>query len=154
MNARRSRRPGSGEDGGILVLTMGLMAIAAGLILVVASVSALHIEHKRLLALADSAAVAAADALDESYFEVRGAELPLSDASVLAAVEEHLAAQPPALLERFDHLTIVSPTGSPDGSSAQVSLGAVTSPAFLPFGLVPGREGFALEVTATARAAP
>lgn len=133
---------------------MGLMAIAASLILVVAAVSALHIEHKRLLALADGAAAAAAEAIDESYFEARGADLPLSDASVLAAVEEHLAAQPPALLERFERLTVLSPTGSPDGSSAQVSLGAVTSPVFLPFGLIPGREGITLEVTATARAAP
>ena len=131
-----------------------LAAIAMGLILVVTSVSALHIEHKRLLALADGAAAAAADALDESYFEARGSDLPLSDASVMAAVEDHLAVQPPALLERFDRLTIISPTGSPDGSSAQVSLGAVTSPAFLPFGLIPGREGITLEVTSTARATP
>lgn len=149
---RRLRADRSGEEGGILVLTIGLTAIALALILVVASVPALHIEHKRLLGLADSAASAAADAFDESYFEVRGADLPLSDASVLSAVEEHLAAQPPALFERFDQLTIIAPTGSPDGATAEVTLAAVTTPAFLPFGLIPGRDGIVLEATATARA--
>lgn len=137
------------DQGRIMVLSMGFMAVALALVLVVASATAIHIQRKALLALADGAAVAAADALDADAYYREGADgVPLTDASVRQAVADYLAQAPAA--GRFHGLRVASPTGSPDGRTAEVTLGATLRPPFLPWGMLPGVEG--IDVTVTSRA--
>ena len=58
------RRSGRGEDGQILLLGVGVIAVVAALVLVVASATAVHLDLKTLTSLADSAAAAAVDGFD------------------------------------------------------------------------------------------
>lgn len=157
--ARLRRRAGGGpEDGQIMLLTMAFGALALALVLVVASASAVHIERKRLLGLADAVAAAAADAVDEGVYyrtQVSGASpttVPLTDASVDAAVADFLAAAPRPLTGEFERLRVAEPTGTPDGATAQVTLTALARPPMVPWVLAPWSDGITLRVTSTARA--
>ena len=149
------------DSGQILLLTIGYAMIALALVLVIASASAVHLERKSLLALAEGAALDAADAVDLDLFygpdaltdspEERSFAglVPLSDDGVREAVVEHLRTAPAA--EGMAALAIGEPTGSPDGRSAQVTLVALARPPFVPWVLVGWSEGIALRVTAAAR---
>jgi len=143
-----------GDDGQILVLTLGYVVIALLLVTVVASATAVHLERKRLLALADLVALESADALAEhGYFPSgagNGAGLPLSDASVRVAVEDYLRDNPGAAAG-LDDLTVLSAT-TPDGRSAEVRLGAVARPAVVSWVLAPWTDGIALQAESVARA--
>ena len=137
---RRRRRlarravPGAGDDSGqvlLLALVYGLIAIL--LVLVVVAASAVHLDRKRLLALADAAALDAADAVDEAaYFEATArAEgidaVPVTDATVQDSVVAYLQRQDAP--SRFVDLSVdTSATGTPDGESAVVVLTARSLP--------------------------
>ena len=144
--AARSR----GEDGQILLLSLVFGVITLALVLVVASVSSIYLERKELLALADALAADAADAVDaESYYTDDSlAHVPLTDASVHAAVQDYLASAPAAVTGEFEDFAVVAPTGTPDGQVAQVSLAARVRPPVLPWVLMPWADGFEIEVTA------
>lgn len=154
---------GRSDSGQIMLLSLAFALIALSLVLVIASASAVHIERKQLLALADAAALDAADAIDLDLFYEGGASatdgqfdeqpavsVPLSDSGVRDSVAGHLASAPSAA--GLSGLTILEPTGSPDGSTAQVTLGAVARPPLIPWVLVGWSDGIALRVTASARA--
>lgn len=136
----------------LLSIVYGLITLA--LVLVIISVSALYIERKRLLALADALAADAADAADvEVWYETAGADgLVLTDASVQGAVTDYLAVAPGALTDRFNEFAVAAPTGSPDGQIAEVTLSARVRPPLVPWVLTPWRDGFVIEVTAQGRA--
>lgn len=147
-------RVGAGEsdDGQVMLLSLGFAVLAILLVLVVAAATAVHLDRKRLLALADLAALAAADQAGERYYSGdRGpAGVPLDDADVRAAVEEYVAANPdPAA--RWDGVVVLD-ASTPDGRSAVVRLGAVTHPPLVTWVLAPWSDGIALEGEATARA--
>ena len=145
-----------------MLLTLGFAVLVLTLVLVVASASAVHIERKRLLALTDSVAADAADAIDlDAYYSADqpsgppgagGTTLPLSDATVRAAVEGYLATAPAAVVGEFAGLRVLEPTGSPDGVTAEVTLGATVRPPLVPWVLAPWSDGIALRATSTARA--
>lgn len=61
-------RSGRGEDGQILLLGVGVIAVVAALVLVAASATAVHLDLKTLTSLADSAAAAAVDGVDEDGY--------------------------------------------------------------------------------------
>ena len=155
-------RRASAESGRVLVLVVGLLSVVLAFAVVAAGATSLHLERKRLVALTDAAAADAADAMDTvAYYRVLaegrspgapGAPIPLSDATVRGAVREFLADAPPAQVGRLDELSVAAPTGSPDGSTAQVTLRARLRPAILPAGLDPLLPGVVAEVTSTARA--
>jgi uncharacterized membrane protein len=144
--------PEAGSDSGqVMLLIIVYAAIALSLILVVFSASSVHLDRKRLFAVADAAALDAADDLDRGgYFDrgvTSGDGVPLSDASVRASVEQYLAGHPTSLHD----VTIVSAT-SPDGRTAQVTLSA---PSRLPFTagvLDEWSDGVLLQVTSSSRA--
>ena len=149
-SAPRGGRAGD-DSGQVMLLIIVYTAIALSLILVVFSASSVHLDRKRLLAVADAAAHDAADDLDRGGYFDRGVSaglgVPLTDASVRASVEQYLAAHPNSLQE----VTIVSAT-SPDGRSAVVTL-AARSP--LPFtgGVLQGwTDGVPLQVTSRSTA--
>ncbi|GEA82126.1 pilus assembly protein TadG-related protein [Cellulomonas sp. CW35] len=92
----RLHRAGGADDGQVIVLTFGVVVFASMLILVVASAAQLHLEHKRLVALADMLALDASDSIGENvYYGHEGkARLALTDGSVRGAVDDYLAAHP------------------------------------------------------------
>jgi uncharacterized membrane protein len=152
-----SRRLGAigHDDGQVLLLTLVYGLIAILLVLVVVAASAVHLDRKRLLALADAAALDAADAIDEAaYFEATArAEgidaVPVTDATVRDSVAAYLQRQQSP--NRFVDLSVdTAATGTPDGTTAVVVLTARSLP-LLP-DEVAGRfdAGVPLRVTASA----
>ena len=162
-----ARRGVGGESGQIMLLTLAYALIALSLVLVIVSASAVHLERKQLLALADGAALDAADAIDldlfygvdeadaplaepEDVVAGVGGVVPLSDDAVRQAAAQHIRSAPSAA--GLSGLVIGEPTGSPDGVTAQVTLGAVARPPLIPWVLVAWSDGIALSVTSSARA--
>lgn len=143
------------DDGQIMLLSIFYGLLALALVLVVVSVSAIYLERKQLLALADAVAADAADAIDEgTYFHdgrPRDPSLPLTDASVHQAAEDYLAAAPLGVVD-FESLAIADPTGTPNGTTAEVTLSAVVRPPLVTWVISPWRDGFVISVTASAEA--
>lgn len=145
----------SSDDGGqVLVLVLVYVLIAVSLVAVVASASAVHLERKRLLALADAAALDAADALDIAAFYRRGASpqsgVPLTDASILASVDDYVDLA--AARDRFTGFAVAPSTGTSDGRTAHVTFVARARPPLVGPVLAPFSDGVPLRVTSTARA--
>lgn len=137
----------------LLALVYGLVAVL--LVLVVVAASAVHLDRKRLLGLADAAALDAADAVDEAaYFEATAQTegidaVPVTDATVRDSVVAYLRRQDAP--SRFVDLAVdVSATGTPDGESAVVVLTARSVP-LLP-DAVAGRFGAGVPLRVTASA--
>lgn len=110
-----------------MLLAIGYAVLALLLLTVVIGASAVHVQRKQLLFLADGAALDAADAVDaEDYFAAVGDgdvdRLPLTDAGVEAAVRAHLDLAPVAA--RLANLRVDPGTGTPDGRTAVAVLTA------------------------------
>ena len=140
-----------------MLLTLGFVVVALLLLTVVVSAAGVHLERKRLLALADLLALEGADAVGDNRYFVPGAGreasgtggVPLTDASVRAAVDGYLRDNPDASAA-WDELAVLD-ASTPDGRTAQVHLGAVVRPAFLSWVLAPWSDGIALEAESVAR---
>ncbi|WP_241985671.1 MULTISPECIES: pilus assembly protein TadG-related protein [Cryobacterium] len=138
------------EDGSTLILTIFYGFLAMALILIVVAATSLYLERKRLLTLADGAALAGAEAFDLGAVTVAGdgsgavLRPALASADVSAAAQEYLATAPHGRMEELR----VSDAASVDGQSATVSLSAYWRPPVLSILL---QEGVPLEVTAVAR---
>jgi hypothetical protein len=156
--------PGRVEDGQISLLLLGYALIVLAVVFTAASATAVHLARHRLLSVADGAALDAADALDSRrfYAEVGGAGaapdrvVSLSAASVRSSVAAFLVAggwvgdragQDGGGLEV---VRMGDPTGSPDGSTAEVTL--VTTVRLPLLAGLTGRSGGGLTVRVTARA--
>lgn len=158
MSGRRPHRaltdPAQGDGGQVALLVLGYAVLALVLVLVLTAASAVHLERKRLWAVADAAAADAADAVDrEAYYDGVGtlaSGVPLTDDGVRAAVQERL--QRAGSAERFDGLRLGPATGSPDGRTAEVQLVARARVPVL--GLLPGASvtGGPLVLSVTSRA--
>lgn len=137
-----------GESGQLMVLLIGYVMLALLLVTVVAAVSSIYIEHKKLLSAADGAAVAAADSFTlGAVVEGNGAPAALlTPARINGAVANYLRLN--GSYERFSALAVGSGTGTPDGHTAQVTLTAVVHPLFINL-LVP--DGIAITATGAAR---
>ncbi|WP_404496104.1 pilus assembly protein TadG-related protein [Arthrobacter sp. GAS37] len=141
-------RKSEGEDGHLMVLTIGYVVIALLLATVVAAASAIYIEHKKLLSVADGASVAAADSYALGQVD-NGAETPsavLNSERVRSVTESYLSQS--GAHSRFDQLAVARGTGSPDSTTAEVVLSAVAHPPVVSF-LLP--EGVPIEARSTAR---
>jgi hypothetical protein len=140
------------DDGQVLLLVLAYAAVSISLVLVVVSASAVHLERKRLLEVADGAALDAADEVDESIYFSGGAEpgsVPLSDRSVVDAVEGYLSER--GAYADFDDLTIDGGTGSSDGRTAEVTLYATVDPPLVGWALEAFSDGVLLRATSRAR---
>jgi hypothetical protein len=131
-----------------MVLMIGYVLIALLLATVVAAGSSLYLGHKKLLSLADGAALAAADT-----FTLSGGSADtdpgtlLTGSGIIAAAREYLSgAEVPRSLSGVQ---LAAGTGTPDGRTAEVRLSGVVHPMFINF-LIP--DGIVLTVTGTARA--
>lgn len=145
------------DRGQVMILTLGFVVVALLLITVVVSAAGVHLERKRLLALADVLALEAADAVgDDQYFAPGAGQgdpategVPLTDASVRDAVDRYLRDNPDAATA-WDELAVLS-ASTTDGRSAQVHLGAVVRPVLVSWVLAPWSDGIALEAESVAR---
>ena len=137
------------ETGQIAVLAIGYVVLCLLVAGVVTGVSAVYLEHKRLLSVADGAAQAAADSFTLADVST-GSGPPaatLASERVRATVYNYLGRDPAAA--RIEGLTVATSTGSPDGRSARVKLSAVAP---LPLVGVFLPEGVPIEATSTGRA--
>lgn len=149
-----------GDAGQILLLSLGFALVALLLVVVVVDATAVHLARNRLTALADGAALDAADALDSVAFYRDGAApgpagrgaLPVSDATVRQSVADHLRVAPAA--DRFSALGVTTPTGSPDGITAEVTLEAVARLPLLAGAVAAWSGGVPIRVTARASSQP
>jgi hypothetical protein len=143
-----ARDPGSREEGQLMVLMIGYVFISLLLATVVTAVSAIYIEHKKLLSVADGASAAAAD----SY--TLGAVLSGSGSPTAVLTNERIRSEALAYLNRngaygrFDQLSVAPGTGTPDSATAEVFLTAVVRPPIVSF-LLP--EGVLIEANSAAR---
>jgi len=145
---------GGVDDGQVMLLTLCYAVIALLLVTVVVSASGVHLERKRLLAVADQAALAAADSMSaETYYGrvgTRGDDglVVLTEAAVRDAVHQHLERSPGAA--RLGGLTVLST--STDGRTAEVTLGAVAHPPLVSWVTAGWSDGIPLRATSRARA--
>jgi len=153
MTGVPSRTRSPDDDGQVLLLVLVYALIAVALLTVVASASSIHLERKRLLALADAAALDAADAVDVDAFYREGTHpgsgVPLTDASVRASVDRYVGLTGAAA--RFERFAVAPTTGTPDGETAEVTFLSVARPPMLGSVLEPFSGGVPLRVTARAR---
>ncbi|WP_448005149.1 pilus assembly protein TadG-related protein [Agromyces bauzanensis] len=115
-------RQASADEGSTLLLTIFYCVLGLSIVLVVASVTTLYLERKRLLTLADGAALAGAEAWQLDAVRVDGDRLAveLDDADVRAAAAEYLGDAASGL----DDVELVR-AASDDGRSATVTLRSV-----------------------------
>ncbi|MFC8731550.1 hypothetical protein ACFT5B_03730 [Luteimicrobium sp. NPDC057192] len=138
-----------------MLLTIGVVVLALGLVLAVASASSVHLERKRLYDAADQIALDAADRLDQDlYFQSRrGGVAPtivLSDAQVSDAVTAVLT-DSPELVAGYQEVHVVS-ASTPDGRTAEVVLRARVRPTLLTWATAGFSGGVVVTADARARA--
>ncbi|MBB2902118.1 putative membrane protein [Kineococcus radiotolerans] len=133
------------DEGRIALLSLGFGLLALVLVLVVVSASAVHLQRKRLYALADAAAADAADALDGATYYTGDGERLLSDASVRASAQDYLGGH-----GDLTGVVVAEGTGTPDGRTAVVVLAVEVQPVFAAF--VPEAFAGGIGLSATSRA--
>ena len=129
---RRLRRPGGqppglasrepDERGQISLLILGFTVIALMLIVGGIDVTAVQLARSRLLDVADSAALDAADALDDgsAYDGGLRSAVAISDGSVRRSAAQYLTVQPRP--HGISSWVLTHDTGSPDGQTAVICL--------------------------------
>jgi len=142
------------DDGNISMLTLGLVALAMLVLLVVASATAVHIQRLRLTQLADEMALDAADSLDLPTYYAGDSPLPaevaaidVAQARMEAAVVQHLERRDG---EHLNGVRILSVT-TPDGATAVNTISQTVHPLFPLEPLAPFADGIEIRVTGSAR---
>ncbi|WP_343234342.1 pilus assembly protein TadG-related protein [Microbacterium salsuginis] len=132
---------GQDDEGSILILTLGYAVLALVAILICVAATSLYLSQKRLDALADAAALAAADGFEVTV--VDGAPLAtLTDAAVRRQAE--------LMVAEVGRDAVLLSAETPDGVSARVTVAGTWHPPVVTL-FVP--DGVALEATATSRTA-
>lgn len=138
-----SRRPADRPDdeGSVLILTLGYAVLALVAVLICTAATSLYLAQKRLDAVADAAALAAAD----------GFELTIAAGEPVASLTDADVREQAGLMvaQIGGGATLVS-AEAPDGVSARVTVAGAWHPPIVTF-FVP--DGLALEATATSRTA-
>lgn len=136
------------ENGQLMVMILGYVTLALLVATVVIGISAVYLEHKRLLSLADGASLAAADSYTLGEVSAQGGSpsAVLNPARVRNVAADFVARSPAS--QRFSSLAVAGATGTPDGSTAVVVLTAAVHPPVVNF-LIP--DGIPIEATSTAR---
>jgi uncharacterized membrane protein len=146
------------DEGQIMLLTLGFVVVAMLLISVVASAAGVHLERKRLLALADVMALDAADAIDDDAYFAPGAgkgdpqtePAVVSDASVRAAAADYLENNPGAAARWQEFAYTASAVDA--GATAHIELVAVVHPAVVSWVLAPWTDGITIGAESDASA--
>ena len=133
-----------------MIMTIGFVVVALLLVTAVVSASSVHLQRKRLLALADLAALAAADTIDtDAYFglDQSTGRVHLDPTAVRAEVLDYLAQAAPA---DVDGVELVG--ASADDTTVTVTLHALAHPAVISWVTAPWSDGIDLVVMSSARA--
>lgn len=142
------RRRFASDQGSILPLIIGGCALALALALGVSTATSLYLERKRLLTIADGAALVAAQSFDLSLPPTPGAggtlTPRLSAASVNAGASKYFA----SLTASTRHGATIAGVSSPDARTAVVRVRATWQPPVVSF-FFP--KGFAIEAESSAR---
>lgn len=85
----RPRRLGGSDRGSIMPLAIGFMTVALALVIIAVIITDVYMAHRRLFALADSAALAAADSYTPGLTE--SPSLFFADADVTRAAERYMS---------------------------------------------------------------
>jgi hypothetical protein len=136
------------DDGQVLVLLIGFVLLSLLILTVVMGASTVYVERKKLLSVADGAALAAADtfALADVESDSGAPVSSLNDEAVRGSVQRYLTET--GAHGRFERLTVGGGTGSPEQRTAHVVLSAVVRPPVINF-LIPA--GVPVTVSSDAR---
>ncbi|MGZ4663168.1 MAG: pilus assembly protein TadG-related protein [Arthrobacter sp.] len=147
MGARQPHHD-RGEAGQMMVFIIGYVLLALLLTTVVMAASAVYLEHKKLLSMADGASVAAADSYTLGQVENSSGtpSAVLNGGRVRNVTLDYLNSN--GAFARFQGLEVAPTTGTPDGSTAVVALSAAVHPPIVNF-LIP--DGIRIQATSTAR---
>jgi uncharacterized membrane protein len=151
---RRATAVRGRDDGQLLLLVIAFTLIVALLITVVVNASRLFLMRRSLTALADGAAVVAANGIDEAAFYTRGGRdgtVPLDDAAAEALVRDYLEAyfRADENVDRFPGLRLVDVSTS--GGVATVTLRVRVALPFVNAVSDDFARGVPVEATASAR---
>ena len=157
-NPRATREPRQDDAGQIMPLVLIFALIALSLVIAVVDATAVHIQRNRLYAVADAAALDAADAVDSQQLYAQGGlvlvegdrPVPLSDRSVRRSVADYLSNA--TAQERLSEIAVVDPTGSPQPGTAEVTLTARAQLPIVGFVVREWWSGVPLRVTVRAQA--
>jgi hypothetical protein len=135
------------EEGRVMLLILVLTMICTLLITGVIAVTSVHLSRMKLLDAADGAALAAANALDDTAYSAGvGEAVPLSNATVQQAAGAYVASRPkPVGMLQW---SLGGGTGSPDGQLAVVQMSCVAQVPFIGWLL----SGDGVEITVVSRA--
>lgn len=137
----RRRRLADDDEGSVLILTLGYAALALVAVLICVDATSLYLSQKRLDAVADAAALAAAD----------GFELSVESGEPVAVLtSDGVRAQAEEIVDAAGGGAVLVRAGTPDGVSARVTVAGSWHPPVLTL-FVP--DGVALQSTATSRTA-
>lgn len=157
LTGRTSRRPtgrtsraARGDDGSVSLLVLGYTLICLSFAAVAVDVTAVHLARTQLLDAADAAALAAADAIDESsvYRSGVGDQLPVTSSAVRDQARAYLRDYPSP--SRIDRLAVAGASGSDDGTATVALRGRVRLP-IAGSVVATWRGGITVTVTSTAR---
>ncbi|GAA1760019.1 pilus assembly protein TadG-related protein [Kocuria aegyptia] len=146
---RHADRGHGRDEGQVTILVIGFAVVLLLLTVVVMGVTAVYLGERKLQMLADNAALAAADtfvALDPGEGGAPPATV-LDDDAVAGAAAAYLDTV--RAWSGTPGLALATPTGSPDGRTAEVTLSAVVHPPVVNL-LVP--DGIPITATSEARA--
>jgi hypothetical protein len=129
------------EEGSVLILTLGYAVLAIVAILICVAATSLYLAQKRLDALADAAALAAADGFE---LTVVGGE------PVATLADADVRDQARLMVDEIGGDAVLVSADTPDGVSARVTVAAAWHPPVVTL-FVP--DGVALQATATSRTA-
>ncbi len=137
------------EDGNILVLAMGYVLVIVLVVLLTATLSGLHLERKRLLALADSAALVATDYVSgQNYLATLGTPDPRGGTASLDQTVSNFMDRAPAA-QGFTGLQIAEVSQSATG---QVTVTLTSQRSFLASFNLEGPSAFTAHLEATGTA--
>lgn len=141
------RRPGRrtidrpDDEGSVLILTLGYAVLALVVVLICTAATSLYLTQKRLDAVADAAALAAAD----------GFELTIAAGEPVASLSDaEVREQAQLMVTQIGGGATLISAETPDGVSARVTVAGAWHPPVVTL-FVP--DGLALEATATSRTA-
>jgi uncharacterized membrane protein len=138
---RTETEAASDDEGSIMILTLGYAALAIVAILICVAATSLYLAQKRLDALADAAALAAADSFELTVVD---------DEPVAVLTTEGVHEQAEIMVSEVGGEALLVAADTPDGVSARVTVAGAWHPPVISL-FVP--EGVALEATATSRTA-
>lgn len=144
------------EEGQILLLTIGVVVLALGLVLALASAAQVHLERKRLFDVADEVALAVSDDMDRAAYYARTAsgapaQVVLTDGAVRDGVQSYLAAHPETL-DGLQGVRVVRADATDGGRTVHVALEARARPVLLSWATLGRTGGVAVDADAAARA--